>query len=78
MNVSKPWEMVKERETWHAAVRGVTKRWTRLSEQTTVSLRCITCQFDILMYCKMIPTIVLALIPPLAHNYHFFFCSENI
>jgi len=59
-NVSKLWEMVKERETWHAAVHGVTKRWTRLSEQTTVSLRCITCQFDILMYYNIISTIALA------------------
>ena len=28
MNVSKLWEMVKDREAWHAAVHGVTKSWT--------------------------------------------------
>ena len=28
MNLSKLWEMVKEREAWHAAVHGVTKSWT--------------------------------------------------
>ena len=31
MNLSKLWEIVKDRETWHAAVHGVTKSWTRLS-----------------------------------------------
>ena len=28
MSLSKFQEMVKDREAWHAAVRGVTKRWT--------------------------------------------------
>ena len=31
MNLSKLQEMVKDREAWHAAVHGVTKRWTQLS-----------------------------------------------
>ena len=31
MNLSKLWEIVKDRETWHAAVRGVPKSWTQLS-----------------------------------------------
>ena len=30
-SLSKLWEMVKDMETWHAAVHGVTKSWTRLS-----------------------------------------------
>ena len=25
------WELVKDRETWHAAVHGLAKSWTRLS-----------------------------------------------
>ena len=33
MSLSKLREMVKDRETWHAAVRGVTKSRTGLSEQ---------------------------------------------
>ena len=32
MNLSKLREMVKDREAWHAAVQGVRKSWTRLSD----------------------------------------------
>ena len=32
MSFSKLWEIVKNREVWHAAVHGVTKSWTQLSD----------------------------------------------
>ena len=35
MNVGKLWGMMREREAWCAAVHGVTKSWTQLSDWTT-------------------------------------------
>ena len=44
MNLSKLWEIVKEREAWHAAVHGVAKSQTRLSDWTTTGkLLCVQC-----------------------------------
>ena len=32
MSLSRPWKLVLDREAWHAAVHGVTKSQTRLSD----------------------------------------------
>ena len=32
MSFNKPWEMVKDREAWHAAVHGVAKSRTQLND----------------------------------------------
>ena len=32
MSMSKLWEIVKDREAWHAAVHEIAKSWTQLSD----------------------------------------------
>ena len=32
VNLSEPWELVMDREAWSAAIHGVAKSWTRLSD----------------------------------------------
>ena len=37
MNLGELWEIVKDREAWHAAVHGVAKSQTGLSDATTTN-----------------------------------------
>ena len=39
MNLGKLWEMVKDRDAWHAIIHGVTKSWTSFGHQTTLMWR---------------------------------------
>ena len=38
MSLSKPWDLVSDREAWHFAVRGITKSGTQLSNWTELNL----------------------------------------
>ena len=37
MNLTKLWEILKDRQVWSATVHGVAKSWTQLSDLTTTS-----------------------------------------
>ena len=54
MSLSKLWEMVKNRETWHAAVHWVTKSWTGLSDWTIILSEQVTHVFPWFLLKEMV------------------------
>ena len=50
MSLSKIWQMVKDREVWHAAVHGAAKSWTQLSNWITNDMKDVSLLWIILQY----------------------------
>ena len=46
MNLGQLREMVRDREAWSAAVHGVAKSWTQLSDRTTTNSNVYGCEFQ--------------------------------
>ena len=53
VNLGKLWEMVRDREAWHAAVHGVTKSQTRLGDSTTTTIAATCALFQVLAWFRL-------------------------
>ena len=58
MGLGRLWELVMDREAWSAAIHGVTKSWTQLSDWTELNWSVLICSLSFLRIPYSVSTLV--------------------